>query len=388
MRRDRGILVALFVGGIVVRGSSAHAQSDVGTGAATDAAPSPVPRSVDVIIVGGGNEADPLMDTVRELCGRLNLALSPHFIADPEQAGSALPSSTDMSVRIDLASRYEAVIIVRHDLAEVRRTISRNASPSIVREEIADAVRSAVEAQLLWDETRPAPPTPEPIVSIAPPPPPAPSPAPIPDASPPRNVDRRFALDLTMLAGGGPVASGSSLVARVGGGLVLASRLGPRPSLTLTASYAIPFDSTLGNGNVTSQTDIVSIRAVPAIEVFHSSWIALGVGAGGGVDVITLKPSAAQLSPPLSIAVQQVRPRIDPMVTAIATAEVGLAPGVAFTLVVGSDFDLAPLRRYFVDEGAGNGPDLLVPWRVRPVALAGFTFTAVGAGLFASRSTP
>jgi hypothetical protein len=386
MRRDRGILVALFVGGIVVRGSPAHAQSDVGTGAASDAAPSPVPHSVDVTIIGGGNEADPLMDTVRELCWRLNLAVSPHFIADPEQTGNAPPGSTDMSVRIDFASRYEAVITVRHDLAEVRRTISRNASPSIVREEIADAVRSAVEAQLLWDEARPAPPPPEPIVSIAPPPPPAPLPAPIPDASPPKPVDRRFALDLTTLAGGGPVASGSPFVARVGGGVVFASRLGHRPSLTLTASYAIPFESSFGNV-VTSQTDIVSIRAVPAIEIFHSSWIALGVGAGGGVDVITLQPSATQpLPPPLSITIKQVRPQIDPIVTALATAEVGLAPGVAFTLVVGSDFDLAA-RRYYVD-GAGNGQDLLVPWRVRPVAMAGFTFTAVGAGLFASRSTP
>ena len=64
----------------------------------------------------------------------------------------------------------------------------------------------------------------------------------------------------------------------------------------------------------------------------------------------------------------------------------GLTPGVAFTLMVGSDFDLEAL--HYVVDGPGGEQPLLVPNQVRPFALGGFTFTAVGAGLFAPRSAP
>lgn len=374
MRRDRGIVVALLMGGFVVWGALAQAQPEGGVG---DAAATLPVRAVEVTILAGGSEADPLMDTIRELFGRLGLEVHAHFVATLEEAAPDAGSAPGMSVRIDLASSYEAVLVVRNDLVEVRRTISRGASPAIVREEIADAVRSAVDSQLLRDEARTAPP----VATIVPSAPPPSPPRVVVEAPAPRSENRSFALDLTTFAGAGPIASGSSgswVGARVGGGVVFGSRRGRRPSLAITASYLVPFQNSLAG--VTSDTDIVSIRAVPAIEIVHAPWIALDVGAGGGVDVITLRPRA---SPPFQAASSTSEP--DPIATALARVALGLAPGVAFTLVAGSDFDFAS-RHYFVD--ATGKEDFLVPSPVRPLALAGFTFTAVGTGLFAQRNAP
>ena len=97
------------------------------------------------------------MGTIRELLGRLGLGVEPHLVAVASPAPSA-GGPAGLSVWIDLASRYEAVAIVRRGRTEVRRTIARDSSPAIVREEIGEAVRSGVEAQLLSDEasTQPA----------------------------------------------------------------------------------------------------------------------------------------------------------------------------------------------------------------------------------------
>ena len=375
MRRDRGILVALLMGGFVVRGALAQAQPEGGVG---DAAATLPVRAVDVTILAGGSEAEPLMDTIRELFGRLGLAVNAHFVATLEEAAQDAGAAPGMSVRIDLASSYDAVLVVRSGLVEVRRTISRGASPAIVREEIADAVRSAVDSQLLRDEARTAPPA----ATIVPSAPLASPPPVVVEAPAPRSENRSFALDLTTFAGAESVASGSLAVARIGGGLVFGSRRGRRPSLAITASYLVPFESSVENvPKVTSNTDIVSIRAVAAIEIMHASWIALDVGLGGGVDVITLRPSA---SPPFQAANSTSKP--DPIATALARVALGFAPGVAFTLVAGSDFDFASRHYHFVD--AEGDHDLLAPSPVRPFALAGFTFTALGTGLFAQRNAP
>ncbi len=359
---------------------------------AASASPSAHARDVDVTILAGGNEANPLMDSVRELFGRLGLAVNPHILATPDEAPDAGPSSTGLSVRIDLASRYEAVIIVRNNLVEVRRTISRDASPTIVREEIADAVRSVVEAQFLPDESRQtasAAPVAAPVVA-SPPEPPPPAAPPTAETLAPQAPGKGpwFALDLTVLAGGGPIDSDSTFVAHVGGGLVFGSRRGRRPSLTLTATYLVPFENSFANSfaSVASHTSVWSLRAVPAIEVAHASWIALDVGAGGGVDIVSL--AAVQSSAPSMTKIGAVGTQVDPILTALAKVDVDLAPGVAFSLVVGSDFDFIRPVLYVVNTPGNNQGDLLAPWHVRPMAMAGFTFTALGTGLFATRGPP
>ncbi|MGH7269351.1 MAG: hypothetical protein ACREJ3_02890, partial [Polyangiaceae bacterium] len=61
-----------------------------------------------------------------------------------------------------------------------------------------------------------------------------------------------------------------------------------------------------------------------------------------------------------------------------------LTSGVAFTLALAADADLSA-RVYSVSRGSALS-EIVAPWAVRPLALAGFTFTALGQGLFAAES--
>jgi hypothetical protein len=329
-------------------------------------------RTVDVTIVAGGEDTVPLMGTIGEDLGRLGLEAVPHPVAFPEPPPAAGTRTPNLDVWVDLASRYEALVVVRSDHLEVRRTIARDGSPAVVREEIGEAVRSAVEAELAPQEAPPA----APPVALAPPPAASPTtferPTPLPGPAP-----RWLALDITMLAGGGFVSSESGLVPRLGGGVVLGSRRRLRPSLTVTAQYLVPFDS-LVSSNVTITTSIVSLRAVPAIEALHASWAALDLGAGGGIDIVSVDTQSAS-----GVRPEHVPTYVDPILTALATAYVALTPGVMLTLVAGAEMDLAP-PGYYV--GPAPPEATLAPWRLRPVVMAGFTFTAFGGGLFAART--
>ncbi len=376
-RRGRAVVAAVSVGWWWCTGSAfAQIPQDGGAGDANPAPEStrvPEPaRTVDVTVVAGGDDTDALMGTIRELLGRLGLGIEPHVVAAGSPAVAPGEPSPGLSVWIDFASRYEAVTIVRRGRTEVRRTIPRDSSSAIVREEIGEAVRSGVEAQLLVDATASAPPPP-----VAPAlPPPAPvvreAPAPAPEST------RWFALDLTILAGGGFVSSDSGVVPRVEGGGVLGSRRRLRPSLTVTAAYSVPFDGDPHSG-VTARESAVSLRAVPGIEIAHTSWLALDVGVGGGVDIISISPKPSTTS---AFQALPVPDRVDPILTAEASLYLALAPSVAFTVVAGADVDFVP-PVYTISPPS---QDVREPWRVRPVALAGFTFTAIGRELFAART--
>jgi hypothetical protein len=327
---------------------------------------------VDVTVVAGGDDTDALMGTLRELMGRLGLGIEPHVATAGAPAVIPAEPTHGLSVWIDLASPYEAVAIVRRGRTEVRRTIPRDSSPAIVREEIGEAVRSEVEAELLV-EAAASPPQPPPAGVPVLPPAPVVREAPVPVSA----SNRWFALDLTMLAGGGLVSSDSGVVPRVEGGVVLGSRRRFRPSLTVTAAYSIPFDGEPHSG-VTATESAVSLRAVPGLEIAHTSWLALNVGLGGGVDIISINPKLSTST----FQAANVPDRVDPILTAEASLYLALAPSVAFTLVAGTDVDFVP-PVYAI----GSPPeDVREPWRVRPVALAGFTFTAIGRELFAART--
>jgi hypothetical protein len=376
--RGRGHLVPLLAGlflspGLLERSVFAQAPEGGSAASVQDST-----RTVDVTIVEGGDDAGLLMDTIRELVGRLGLGVTPHRVAASEgQSVSSPPAG--LSVWVNLGSRYEVMTIVRNGPTEVRRKIPRDASPAIVREEIGEAVRSAVESQLLTDATPSAP-----VPPSAPPAPASAGPVVVEAPSAPAASSHGLALDVTTVAGAGAIASNTGPVAHVGGGLVVASRREWRPSLSMTAEYVAPFDAVASNG-VNASTSFVSLRAVAAVEVLHRSWIGVDVGAGGGVDIITVDASVASPSSAGRTFTPEgdVPTHVDPVLTARGTAYFALAPGVTFTLVAGSDVDLKSLHYAF--NGVQSG-DVLVPWRLRPVVLAGFTFTALGSGLFATRA--
>jgi hypothetical protein len=68
--------------------------------------------------------------------------------------------------------------------------------------------------------------------------------------------------------------------------------------------------------------------------------------------------------------------RIDPIVTAVLTAYASLTSGVVVFVSAAADTDLA-IRHYVNVEGSAQS-DVLTTWRVRPMILAGFGFTAIG----------
>jgi hypothetical protein len=103
--------------------------------------------------------------------------------------------------------------------------------------------------------------------------------------------------------------------------------------------------------------------------------------AGAGIDILSVDSTNA--SGPPGVRLESVPTYVDPILTALATAYVALTPGVVFTLIAGAEMDLAP-PGYYV--GPGPAMATLAPWRVRPVVMAGFTFTALGGGLFAARA--
>jgi putative intracellular protease/amidase len=77
--------------------------------------------------------------------------------------------------------------------------------------------------------------------------------------------------------------------------------------------------------------------------------------------------------------------RVDPIVAGEVTAQASIATGVVLVLSGVADVDLA--SRHYIFADAGSDETVLAPWRVRPMALLGLAFTAVGDGLFA-RATP
>jgi hypothetical protein len=347
----------------------------VATGARAQESPPPTVDGTVVLRIAGPDDPA-LRDSVRELLARLHLALA--GAAADADGGAAKPAVA--RVEIDLSSPSDAVLLVSDGKGEVRfrRTVPRDASAAIVREEIAHAVQSAVESEVLAARERPAP---------APPPASPPAGTPPPPLAPPPNESAKeqpaplargtpFGLELTTLAGAGPIADGSGPVARVGlGAIASATRTALRPSLGVSVLYAVPFDS--DTAEVTSHTSLLSARGLAAIELFRGRWLAANLGVGAGFDTMTVTPRSPNLP---SSNLYPTTTRTDAILSAMATAHAALFPGVVFLVSAGADVDLAS-RRYVLAQGSAE-TDVLAPWRVRPMVLAGFGFTAFGDGHF------
>ncbi len=328
------------------------------------------PRTVEVEIVGGGEDAALLDATLRELMGRVQLRV----IGVPSTSTDPLLSR----VTIDLRSPDVARIVVvdaRDGHVVMKRELARDPSASITRETIAHDVQTAVEAELLERESAPPPapaPAPAPAPELAPTPVPEPAPAAAPrDAVAAAPSSSPFTVDVATFAAGGPIARSSGIAPRVGGGLLFSLGSFLRPSLAVTAAYAPPFES--GTDVVASRASFIALRAMPAIELAHGSRLALDLGIGGGVDVLTVAPRSDVL--PTS-AVSAPTTHADAILSSMLTLRVGLVPSVVLLASAGADVD-AFTRAYVVDRG-GRQEDVFVPWRVRPTVALGFAFTAWG----------
>ncbi len=362
----RSGVAALAVASMLVAGE-ASADDDPPVAPGARAPRLEAARVVEIVVRGDDVDVAGLRDTLRELLDRLGVK--------PVDTGAGPSESVPFArIEVDLASTEGARVAVidgNDGSVLLRRVITRDGkTPAILREEIAQAARSAVEAKLRTDIVpRPAPPAPERAAPKEPP-------SPVPRVA--STAPRGLALDVSTFVRGGPVADHAGPMLRAGLGIALASRRGIAPSIGLTAEYALPFDTRVRS--VELETSLASLRLLPRVEVAHGSWFALTVGAGGGVDIFTVDPRSSVLP---ESALARTSTRADVVLTAAVASHFKLAPGLVLTVALSTDVDVTS-RRWVVDEGRETR-DVLAPWRVRPALLAGLDFTALGPTLFGAR---
>ncbi len=337
-RRGRAVVAAVSVGWWGCAGSAfAQIPQDGGAG---DANPAPestrapeAARTVDVTVVAGGDDTDALMGTIRELLGRLGLGIEPHVVAAGSPAVAPGEPGPGLSAWIDLASRYEAVTIVRRGRTEVRRTIPRDSSPAIVREEIGEAVRSGVEAQLLVDATASAPPPP---VAALPPPAPVVHEAPPPAAGSTRwfalesHDPRRRRIHLERL-GTGPARRRRRGLRVEAASPAVAHRDG-RVLCSLRRGYAL--------GRHGARVPRFGARRAGNRD--RTRLVARRERRSGGRRRHHLRQSVPLEATRRSRRAGSVPDRVDPILTTEASLYLAFAPSVAFTLVAGADVDFVP----------------------------------------------
>jgi hypothetical protein len=345
------------------------------------------PRTVTVNLVGGDDAV--LRDSIRELLARLHVDVVDEPASDEQDqqdeqgetgalsgAASARPF---LQLEIDRTRSDAALVVARTASGAIvaRRFVPNDASAAILREELAHAVQAIVESAILEQGDRqaepPEPPRLAPVQWVAPPRP--------PDAD--RTVvtaERalpRLGLDVATYAGAGPFANANYVVARMGAVLSATWAGRFRPALGASVEYVVPFEA--DGSVVVAHASPLSARLVPSAQVLKTQGIALETGLGGGIEAMTV----GHLSKVLPTQyLNSSTTSYDPLLSAIVTLHVALSPSVNATLAAMSDFDFAS-RIYAVKRGDVDSTVLSL-WRVRPALVAGFSFTALGRGLFAS----
>jgi len=298
---------------------------------------------------------------------------------------------------VDLRDPDAVVLIVEGHGQTSRRRLRRDPSAAVAREEVAQAVESAVQAEILSESeasrvdadggvailapsaavSAPAPSSP---VASAPT---APSPEWTPPAattqseraSPALQPASPLSLDVSVLAGAGWLASGIGAVPEAEGQVALSWANRWRPSVVLAGRAVLPFEGS--SDSVTGQGFAVDPRLLVKLDVLRSSWVALAPGIGAGLDVISVQPRSSTLP---SSALEPDTTRVDPVGTILVAARAALGGRLSADLVVAGDVDFSP-RRYVVI--AGSATDAVIsPWRLRPVVLLGLTFRPAGPAEF------
>lgn len=331
---------------------------------------------VELSIASGGDaidaiEAERIDASVRELLGRLAVIVA--------SSGTTSVTKPVARAAITLLDTREAEIVVtaaNGGVLLMRR--SRAPTATILREQVAHEVQIAVEAALLS-------PPPPPSAESAPPPSPPPPPAPPPSAEPapaaasasaraPARA-RSYAFEVGTFAGGSLFAR-SQAAARVGAEVTLASRRGRRPSVTLAGAYLLPFETEADL--VASRASAAMLRLVPTLQIYGGRSVAVDLGVGGGIDILTVAPRTAVLPRGALLGATTIA---DPVISAAATVHVAIVSAVVLDLSAGAD--IAPIGHRWVLARGREEEDIFVPFRLRPGVSVGISFAALGERRFA-----
>jgi hypothetical protein len=347
---------------------SARAQAAPSSVEAKDA-----PRQVAVRVHGGPSGQRIVAATIAEGLARIGVTMVDVSVID--DAGPMLLASVDVEIR-EAEARVTAMSPAGDVLLD---RIVRDTNPEIRREQIAAAVLGVADAALLADADRRAAPVSAPPAAKAP----IAQPSEERDAPPnepprstlreDRSLGKNLALDLSTMLGVGPLASTAGLITRVGGAASLVYRSGPRPSLSLSGLYAFPFEA----DDQGTRAKLSSLRAIASVEPVHATWFALDVGAGGGLDVFSFQPLSTSVEGPRLLSQRSI---VQPVLTGTVVAHVPIASSVVLNLAATLDVSTA------VREDPAGGTDrrdaTFSPWTVRPMLVAGFSFTTLGRSRF------
>lgn len=353
----------------------------------------PARRWVEVVVIGSEDDAHSLDRSLRELLNRLEIDLDYRHVDHVNESSFAVPAEPPplTIVTVDLDSDPVTITFrdARNGKPLGKREVSRNTAPNVTVETVAQIVQVGVED--ITAAAAAAPPAHSPAPVMSPPSEKKPEPSlpaarPIATfAAPPtrEGLSKETAattkghgvpwgFDFGAFADGSYVAPNTGLV--VGGGALATFALwrGPwRPALTVSGSYHAAFDAS--DAFVDQRVKLLSVRAVPTIQLAGSNAWSLEAGAGVGADV--LFTSQASTSVP-SQFLRGARTDVDPIVLASATFHVSIASGSDLFLTFALPLDLAPHR--YLDDVGGTTQTVFLPARVRPLLAFGFELTSIG----------
>jgi hypothetical protein len=347
----------------------------------TTASPSEGRSFVQVAIAASDEDALALVDTLRELVGRLGLGLQSMRSDAPPWSAPTAPRPRDERARIWVDERApDRVTVVVSSSREgastspVERVVPRGETSTITTEEVAHVVHATLESLLATEGPAPESAGPKTARDMPPPAPSSSTPPPGENSRPATPPPARgIGLDLAGFVTGRQWGAHAGPI--VGGGGAVDVGLGRgrwRPELWVSGAYDSAFASQ--SSEVTLQTSITSIRAVPGVAFSPLRVLQVGFGAGAGIDVL----SAVPRDPAASVELTTAKTVVDPVFTGLVSARIRI---LSFArLIVGAevDYDFAA-HRYTAIGASGNPVAVLEPWLVRPSAMIGLCVPLAGA---------
>jgi hypothetical protein len=361
MRAWRG--AAAFSGILPVAASATTAAG------APSAAQTTGEASVDVVIVSDAGSAPAMRAVVVELIARLRLAATVTFApsVNPVELINPVPGAEPRMARvwIDLSKPDRATLYLvdrEWERILIRHVRKMPGHEEIAREAVGHILETAVDALahgarigITREDARAE------IEKASAPVESGPTSAPAPAAPGPR-LEFGAMYEAELYATGGVVAhgpGGSFYVGRWGGAV--------RPGGWLTLQYRLPV--IVDAAPVGVRLDGATARALAAIDLAVSRWLAVRLAAGAGVDVL-------HMTPRLEGAPGTTRGTDEDFALVVGRLSGGLSwsptTGVALVLVVSCDLD--PSGSRYVGLVDGSRAAVLTPWPVRPALSVGVSF--------------
>jgi hypothetical protein len=146
-----------------------------------------------------------------------------------------------------------------------------------------------------------------------------------------------------------------------------------RPGVWASGEYRFP--TTLEHELVTARLDQGSVRVVATLGWTPSRKWLVGVGLGGGFDIVRIAANAASqggaMPAPDTVALEDPRVAVVPMLRAMAFAKYAISTRTDIFIGLGGDYDLYGTRYLLRDPNTGTDIPIFEPWRVRPTAMIG-----------------